>query len=52
MDRIIIFGTGKHLQNRIDYLSSDTEILAFSDNNPGLWEHDYLGKKIIAHDEI
>ena len=52
MDRIIIFGTGKHLQNRIDYLSSDTEILAFSDNNPGLWEHDYLGKKIIAPDEI
>lgn len=52
MTRIIIFGTGKHLQNRINYLSSDAEILAFSDNNPGLWGHEYLGKRVIAPAEI
>lgn len=52
MSRIIIFGTGKHLQIKIDYLSSDAEILAFSDNNPDLWGHEYLGKKIIEPVEI
>lgn len=52
MSKIIIFGIGQHLKKRMSKLSSDTEILAFSDNNPGLWGHEYLGKKIIAPAEI
>ena len=48
----IIFGIGQHLKKRMSKLSSDTEILAFSDNNSGLWGHEYLGKKIIAPVEI
>jgi glycosyltransferase involved in cell wall biosynthesis len=52
MTRLIIFGTGKHLQDRIGYLLSNAEILAFSDNNSSLWGHDYFGKKMIAPFEI
>lgn len=48
MIKIIIFGTGRHLQNKLSDISIDTEILAFSDNNSSLWGRLYLGKKVIA----
>lgn len=52
MIRLIIFGIGEHLQNRIDSLVADVDILAFSDNNSCLWGQEFLGKQVIAPDEI
>ncbi len=52
MIRLIIFGIGEHLQNRIDSLAADVDILAFSDNKSSLWNQEFRGKKIIAPDEI
>ena len=52
MTHIIIFGTGQHLKNRMKFLSADIEILAFSDNKSCLWGQEFLGKQVIAPDEI
>lgn len=52
MIRLIIFGIGDHLQNRIDSLAADIEILAFSDNKSSLWGQEFREKRIIAPDEI
>lgn len=52
MIRLIIFGIGEHLQNRIDSLVADVDILAFSDNKSCLWGQEFLGKQVIAPDEI
>lgn len=52
MTHIIIFGTGQHLKNRMKFLSADVEILAFSDNKSCLWGQEFLGKQVIAPNEI
>lgn len=50
--RLLIFGAGKNAEKIINCLRSETEIIAFADNDGSKWGSELFGKKVIAPEMI